>query len=53
MVSRFVQLRTQNRQAVELEAEGDVAESPSSVEGELEEELIIQEISIDGICGVY
>ncbi len=55
MVSDSVPTKRDDRQAVEPEPAVDLAEpsSPLEGEGELEEELIIKEITIDGICGVY
>ena len=43
------------KQVVEPEPSIELAEdtSPLEGEGELEEELILKEITIDGICGVY
>lgn len=55
MVSGPVPKKKNDRQTVEPEPAIDLAQSSSPLEGEgeLEEELIIKEISIDGICGVY
>jgi mycofactocin precursor len=55
MVSDSVSTKRDARQAVEPEPEVNLADasSPLEGEGELEEELIIKEITIDGICGVY
>jgi|GEM_PF-2699023 len=55
MVSDSVSTKKDAWQAVEPEPAVNLAEASSHLEseGELEEELIIQEISIDGICGVY
>jgi len=53
MVSDSVPTKRDARQAVEPEPEVNLADASSPLEGELEEELIIKEITIDGICGVY
>lgn len=55
MVSDSVSTKRDARQAAESEPEINLADasSPLEGEGELEEELIIKEITIDGICGVY
>jgi len=55
MVSDSLPTKRDDRQAVEPEPAVDSAgpSSPLEGEGELEEELIIKEIAIDGICGVY
>ncbi|MFQ5873432.1 MAG: mycofactocin precursor MftA [Dehalococcoidia bacterium] len=55
MVSDSVPTKRDDGQTVEPEQAVDWAEpsSPPQGEGELEEELIIKEITIDGICGVY
>jgi len=55
MVSDSVSTKKDAWQAVEPEPEVNLAEasSPQEGEAELEEELIIKEIAIDGICGVY
>jgi len=55
MVSDSVTTKWDDWQTVEPEPEVNLAEasSPLEGEGELEEELIIKEITIDGICGVY
>lgn len=55
MVPDSLTTKQAEKQAVEPEPEVILADasSPLEGEGELEEELIIKEITIDGICGVY
>lgn len=35
------------------ETQDDVLEAPQSAEAEVVEESLVEEVSIDGMCGVY
>ena len=55
MVSDSIPTNRDDWQAVKSEPAVDLAQVSSPLEGEseLDDELIIKEITIDGICGVY
>lgn len=55
MISDSVPTKREDYQAPKSEPAVNLIETSPPLEGEseLEEELIIKEITIDGICGVY
>lgn len=52
-MSRILPSRTMDGKAIKLEPEVAQPSPPDGGEDQLEEKLIIKEITIDGICGVY